>query len=227
MISVKQSAPLGNTRLAVFDCDGTIVDSQHSIIHSIHSAFSRYNLPKPSRESIRRVVGLSLTEAFKVLAPGEKPARHEDLRIAYSESWQDLQAGGGISEPLYPGLGSMLDKLETGGWLLGVATGKSHRGLVATLAKHDLADRFVTLQTADRARGKPHPEMLFNAMNDTGARPENTVMIGDTTYDIEMAVNAKVRAIGVAWGYHDVEELLASGAEVVVDNFSDLPTTLA
>jgi len=213
-------------KLAVFDCDGTIVDSQHSIVHSMHAAFAKYGLDKPSRDAIRRVVGLPLAQTFSILAPGEGPDLHDELRQAYSDSWQDLHATEGLSEPLYPGLVEALDALDAEGWLLGVATGKSHRGLVRTLEKHGLSDRFVTLQTSDRARGKPHPEMLLKAMNETGAMAPDTVMIGDTTYDIEMSVNAKVRAIGVAWGYHKVEELLASGAEVVLNDFSELPSML-
>jgi len=219
--------PDNNIKLAVFDCDGTIVDSQHSIIHSMHAAFSKFNLEKPPQGAIRRVVGLPLAQTFSILAPNEGPDRHDELRQAYSDCWQELHATTGLTEPLYPGLIDALDMLEAEGWLLGVATGKSHRGLVMTLEKHGLSNRFVTLQTSDRARGKPHPEMLFKAMNETGASASDTVMIGDTTYDIEMSVNAKVRAIGVAWGYHDVEELLASGAEVVLNNFLELPLTLA
>jgi len=219
--------PDNKIKLVVFDCDGTIVDSQHSIVHSMHAAFSKFNLEKPPRDAIRRVVGLPLAQTFLILAPDEGPDLHDELRQAYSDSWQELHATTGLTEPLYPGLIDALDMLEAEGWLLGVATGKSHRGLVMTLEKHGLSDRFVTLQTSDRARGKPHPEMLFKAMNETGALASDTVMIGDTTYDIEMSVNAKVRAIGVAWGYHDVEELLASGAEVVLNNFLELPLTLA
>ena len=110
--------------------------------------------------------------------------------------------------------------------MLGVATGKSFRGLVGTLEKHAVLDRFSTLQTADRARGKPHPEMLLKAMEETGANPASTVMIGDTTFDMEMAVNAGVMAIGVAWGYHETEELERAGAARVIGDFSELPGIL-
>jgi phosphoglycolate phosphatase len=217
----------GEVKLAVFDCDGTIVDSQHSIIHSMQAAFTKYGLVKPPREAIKRVIGLPLLQAVAILSPEASPAQHENMRVAYSDSWQELRAGGGLPEPLYPGFLEALETLEAAGWLLGVATGKSHRGLVATLEQHGISERFVTLQTADRARGKPHPEMLLNAMSETGASVAHTVMIGDTTYDIEMSVNAKVRAIGVAWGYHEVNELLACGAEIVLDDFSQLAPTLA
>ncbi len=214
-------------KLAVFDCDGTIVDSQHSHLHSMRAAFERYDLVAPPREVIRRVIGLPLVHSFAILAPDQTPDRHEDLRQAYSDDWQELRAQGNLSEPLYPGFKEALDCLVADGWLLGVATGKSHRGLLATLEKHDLSNRFVTLQTADRARGKPHPEMLIKAMEEAGVSAPDTVMIGDTTFDIEMSINAGVRAICVAWGYHDPGELMACGADLVLDDYSQLQPSLS
>jgi len=214
-------------KLAVFDCDGTIVDSQHSIIHSMHAAFTRFDLPVPEREAVRRVVGLPLLHAIEILAPAELPSRHEEMKEAYSLDWQDLRASGGLSEPLYPGFIEVLDVLQADGWVLGVATGKSHRGLVGTLEKYSILDRFATLQTADRALGKPNPDMLLKAMDETGAAPADTIMIGDTTFDIEMSVNANVRAIGVSWGYHDVHELMSCGAETVIYEFGELPSVLS
>jgi len=214
-------------KLAVFDCDGTIVDSQHSIIHSMHAAFTRFGLPVPERDAVRRVVGLPLLHAIEILAPGEARSRHEEMREAYSLDWQELRASGGLSEPLYPGFLEVLDTLAADGWVLGVATGKSYHGLVGTLEKYDILDRFATLQTADRALGKPNPDMLLKAMEETGAAPSETVMIGDTTFDIEMSVNANVRAIGVSWGYHEVHELMSSGADTVVYEFGELPSVIA
>jgi phosphoglycolate phosphatase len=216
-----------NLKLAVFDCDGTIVDSQYSIIHAMHVAFSKFEYPLPDRDTVRRVVGLPLLDIFSLLLPEEGQERHEEMREAYSDEWRKLRSRNNLSEHLYPGFVESLDALEGAGWLLGVATGKSYRGLNETLDTHNLLDRFVTLQTADRARGKPHPEMLFKAMDEAGTSPENTVMIGDTTFDIEMSVNAGVRAIGVNWGYHDGNELLASGADVVLDDYSELVSALS
>jgi len=222
-----QDTANNNVKLAVFDCDGTIVDSQHSIIRSMHAAFFSHNLAVPSRQAIRRIIGLPLVQAFSVLAPNQTPALYDDLRDAYADDWLKVRHDGKRSEPLYPGIEQTLDTLGADGWMLGIATGKSYRGLSATLEMHGLLNRFVTMQTADRARGKPHPEMLFKAMEETGANVANTVMIGDTTFDMEMAINAKVRAIGVAWGYHETRELLATGAEVVLDDFSQLLPALA
>jgi phosphoglycolate phosphatase len=214
-------------KLAIFDCDGTLVDSQHSIIASMNAAFDVHNVPRVSREAIRRVVGLPLLDAVANLIPGASQDLIEGVREEYGRAWHHIRETEGLNEPLFPGLVETLDSLEGQGWLLGVATGKSRRGLDGTLEKHNILGRFVTLQTADRARGKPHPEMVHLAMRETGAAPEDTVMIGDTTFDIEMAVQAGVMAVGVSWGYHDVDELKVTGAAEVIDTFEDLPRVLA
>ena len=214
-------------RLAVFDCDGTLVDSQHSIIGSMHAGFDGLNMARATDEAVRRVVGLPLLDAIARLVPDASVETVERLRDGYSAAWLEMRDNGGLDEPLYPGTTETLAKLESTGWVLGVATGKGHRGLVGTLEKHDVLDRFQTLQTADRARGKPHPEMLIRAMEETGAEPANTVMIGDTTFDVEMAVAADVMAIGVSWGYHESRELTDAGACTVVNAYGELPALLA
>lgn len=116
-----------------------------------------------------------------------------------------------------------LDALAADGWLFGVATGKSDRGLAHVLSLHGIADRFVTLQTADRHPSKPHPSMIEQAMADAGAAPATTVMIGDTSYDMLMARAAGARALGVAWGYHPAHELRDAGAHDVATTVADLP----
>lgn len=214
-------------KLAIFDCDGTLVDSQHSIIASMNAAFDVHNVPRASREAIRRVVGLPLLDAVAQLIPGAASDLIEGVREEYGHAWHHIRETEGLDEPLFPGLIETLDRLEAEGWLLGVATGKSRRGLDGTLEKHSILERFVTLQTADRARGKPDPEMVQLAMLETGAEAGDTVMIGDTTFDMEMAVSAGVMAIGVSWGYHDVEELKITGAAEVIDAFEDLPGVLS
>lgn len=208
--------------LAVFDCDGTLVDSQHLIINCMHAAFDRENLPRPSEEEIRRTVGLPLDEAIIILHPTITYTTIRSLRDGYSKAWKELRQSSKFYEPLYPDALEILDQLIIRGWQLGIATGKSHRGLIHTLENHQILDRFQTLQTADRVRGKPHPEMLNKAMEDVGATPASTVMIGDTTFDMEMAQNARVTAIGVTWGYHEGEELIKSGAYSVIQLYSEL-----
>jgi phosphoglycolate phosphatase len=207
-------------RLAIFDCDGTLVDSQANICVAMEDCFAAAGLAPPERAAIRRIVGLSLPQAMQVLAPGHDP---DALAESYKACFHRLRAEGRVEEQLYEGIPEILATMEADGWLLGVATGKSDRGLRLVLEHHGLAHRFVTLQTADRHPSKPHPAMIEAAMAEAGAEPADTVMIGDTSYDIQMARNAGVRAIGVAWGYHEPAELVAEGADAVANHPSELP----
>jgi len=208
--------------LVIFDCDGTLVDSQHSICAAMTRAFEAVKLPPPERLDILSVVGLSLPHAVAHLLPGTDAAFHDHVADHYKTAFRAMRAGGAVSEPLYDGIADLIAALDTQGWLLGVATGKSDRGLNLCLTHHGIIDRFVTLQTADRHPSKPHPSMIVQAMADAGASPETTVMIGDTSFDIEMAVNTGVRGIGVAWGYHPPELLLESGAAAVAVDSREL-----
>jgi phosphoglycolate phosphatase len=139
------------------------------------------------------------------------------LAEAYKSAFGDLRRDKAHQEPLYPGVRETLHALANEpGVLLGVATGKSRRGLAAVLEREGLTDLFVTLQTADTHPSKPHPAMLQAAMAEAGTEAHRTLMVGDTTYDIGMARDAGARAIGVAWGYHPVAELEAAGAHRVL-----------
>jgi phosphoglycolate phosphatase len=216
-----------SVRLAVFDCDGTLVDSQANIIRAMETCFARHRLEPPCRHATRRIVGLSLVEAMQALLPEADGALHVSLAENYKAAFQHLRAESALlDEPLYPGVADGLRELEARGWLLGVATGKSDRGLNLCLAHHGIAAHFVTLQTADRHPSKPHPSMLRAAMAEAGAEPRSTAIIGDTRFDMAMGVAAGVRAIGVDWGYHDADELRAAGACAVVDRFDALLTLL-
>jgi phosphoglycolate phosphatase len=210
-------------RLAVFDCDGTLVDSAHNIVACMAAAFAVHGLPAPLDPAVRRVVGLSLETAMAALVPQADAALHLRLADSYKAAFFELRSQPDHSEPLYPGAMAAIEALGAAGFLLGVATGKSQRGLRAVLERHGLLHRFVTLQTADVAAGKPHPEMLHRAMAETGADRLDTVMIGDTSYDIQMAANAEVAGIGVAWGYHPPGELSACGAQAIAEDFAGLP----
>ena len=214
-------------RLVVFDCDGTLVDSQANIVRAMEACFARHRLDPPCRQATRRIVGLSLVEAMQALLPEADGALHLSLAEDYKTAFQRLRAERALlDEPLYPGVSEGLRELEARGWLLGVATGKSDRGLNLCLAHHGIAAHFVTLQTADRHPSKPHPSMLHAAMAEAGAEPHATLIVGDTRFDMAMGVAAGVRAIGVDWGYHDADELRAAGASTVIDRFDDLLTLL-
>lgn len=205
----------------VFDCDGTIVDSQFMIVAAMKAAFDTKNLPYPDERAVRRVVGLSLDEAIWRLVPDADRGTILDLADAYKWSFRDARAGGG-REPFYAGAREAIERLSATGYLLGIATGKSRRGLLSVLEQAGLMSHFVSLQTADDAPGKPHPGMLQQAMREAGADAAKTIMIGDTSYDMEMARNAGVAGLGVSWGYHGVEELRAAGAKFVVDDYPEL-----
>lgn len=214
-------------RLAIFDCDGTLVDSQHNICTAVEESFATNGLMAPPRNTIRRIVGLSLVEAMRMLLPEAEDALHQRIAQDYKDAFFRLRSTGVMAEePLYDGIADLLAALSAKGWLLGVATGKSDRGLAHILAHHGIADHFITLQTADRHPSKPHPSMIDTAMRDAGAVAEHTAMIGDTSFDMAMARAAGARAIGVAWGYHPPEELVEAGAHVVVEHVGALARAL-
>ena len=163
----------------------------------------------------RRVIGLSLTEAMAALLPEAPAELHFKLAEDYKRAFMDLRSAGAVEEPLFDGVLELLDGLESAGWLLAVATGKSDRGLRHCLERHGIHARFVSLQTADRHPSKPHPSMVAQAMADAGASPDTTIVVGDTSFDMAMAVAAGAKAIGAGWGYHEPDELIAAGAVAV------------
>mgnify|MGYP001283052562 CR=1 FL=1 len=213
-------------KLVVFDCDGTLVDGQHMILESMRHACATCEVIYPGDEPVRRIVGLSLLQAIEGIFPDLDRDRHLAIREAFVTCFQHLRQEGRTQEPLYEGVVEILDHLLVEGYLLGIATGKSQRGLKKTLSNHGLEKYFLTLNTADDGPGKPHPSMLLNAMRETGMDPGNTVMVGDTTYDMEMARAARVRGIGVSWGYHEDRELVSAGASHVIHCMGELPDLL-
>jgi phosphoglycolate phosphatase len=214
------------TRLAIFDCDGTLVDSQANICMAMEHAFEAQGLVPPSRNQIRRVVGLSRYELMQVLLPDGDDALYATMAEQYRQSYLILRQQGLESEPLYDGMLGVLSGLSETGWLLGVATGKSDRGLERCLDHHGIKGMFVSLQTADRHPSKPHPSMIHQALADAGADAANAVMIGDTVYDIHMGRAAGCRTIGVGWGYHPLDELSEAGADHLVETMEELMLAL-
>jgi phosphoglycolate phosphatase len=206
-------------RLVIFDCDGTLIDSQHAIFGSMSQAFGTIGLPAPSRAEVLGVVGLSLPQALAVLAPAESEAVRHQIIDAYKSGFVGVRARPDHGEALYEGIAATVAALaQRGDTLLGIATGKSKRGVARLLAQEAWEGHFVTIQTADDHPSKPHPSMILQAMAETGAAPHQTVMIGDTTFDMEMALNAGVGAIGVSWGYHADDRLTGAGAHAIVRN---------
>jgi phosphoglycolate phosphatase len=214
----------GPVRLAVFDCDGTLIDSQGIVVAAMQAAFEAEGLVVPEARLVRHVVGLPLVDAILSLSPAAPDA--ERLAEGYRSAYGDRFGLPEFQEPLFAGATAALDALAGAGYALGIATGKGRRGLARVLDRHGLTQRFATLQTADDGPGKPNPDMLLRAMAETAAEPGTTVMIGDTTYDIQMARSAGVPSIGVAWGYHPAGDLLAAGAAEVVEDFAALPALI-
>ena len=199
-------------KLAIFDCDGTLVDSGATIHAALRQTFDAHGLDCPPHEVTKKVIGLSLDEAMAALVPD---ADHPAMSRTYKDAFIAMRGAGRVEEPLFDGVVDLLDALDADGWLLGVATGKSDRGLRHCLASHGLSDRFVTLQTADRNPSKPHPAMALAAMAEAGADAKRTIFIGDTGWDMGCARAAGVGAIGAGWGYHDLDELTGAGAHGV------------
>lgn len=213
-------------RLAIFDCDGTLVDGQASHCLAMEVAFRDVGLTPLPRTETRRVIGLSLYESMRILAPGADDDTHGKMVDGYARAFHAMRAGGAIEEPLYDGMKGLLHMLRDDGWLLGVATGKSDRGLNSCLNHHGIGHLFVTLQTADRHPSKPHPAMLHQAVADAGVSPAAAIMIGDTSFDMEMGRAAGCRTVGVTWGYHPAKELRRFGADVIVDDAARLAAVL-
>ncbi len=215
-------------RLIVFDCDGTLVDSQHLIVEAMGAAFAANGLPAPARSRVLRHVGLSISEAIAGVSGSEDEALILSLATAYKAAFSGLRQRPSFAEPFFPGAREAVEELARDERvILGIATGKSRRGLDLLLQREGLAHAFATLQTADDAPSKPHPEMLLRAMNETGAAPADTIMIGDTSYDMAMARNAGATPIGVAWGYHTAQELTGAGALAVAEDCDHLMALLA
>ncbi len=217
------SAPL---RLVLFDVDGTLVDSQGSIVHCMTASFQAASVVVPPREAILSIVGLSLPQAIARLAPDQSDAVQAQLVEGYKQAFHAHRLDlGAASSPLYPGARAAIEALyAVPEILLGVATGKSQRGLDALIEAHGLERYFVTRQVADHHPSKPHPSMVQTALAETGVEAANAVMIGDTSYDMDMAAAAGVAGIGVSWGYHDSSAL--TSATCMIETFDQLPRAL-
>jgi phosphoglycolate phosphatase len=214
-------------RLAIWDMDGTLVDSRQHIQRAMEEAFRQVRLPCPEYEATRKIVGLSLVEGCRQLAPPEAgDALVSRLAEAYRGAFIALRADPDYHEPLYAGARETLDRLKDEGWLIGLATGKTHRGLEAIFTVHPLRPYFDTIWCADDGPGKPHPFMVEQGMRSLGADPAHTVMIGDATFDIIMARAAGVTSHGVGWGFGRSDELLAAGADEVHEDFASLQRAL-
>lgn len=217
---------MSDLKLVVFDVDGTLCDSQHLIVGAMEHAFATEGLSSPSREAVLSIVGLSLPVAMARLVPDLPTGTQEALVAHYKAAYASERAVR--LAPLYDGIHEAIGALrEREDVILGVATGKSRRGLEQLLAGHGLDGVFRTRQVADDHPSKPHPSMLFAAMADVGVGPDRTVMVGDTTYDILMGRAAGVSTLAVSWGYHDEGALVAERPDRVVRQVQGIAGALA
>jgi phosphoglycolate phosphatase len=207
--------------LVVFDVDGTLIDSQDVLVRTHEKAFGEHGLAPPSREAVLALVGQSLPLMMAALAGPAAPL--ESLVESYKRHFMAEVSRPGHVETLYPGAAAALARLSaTPGLRLAIATGKSRRGMARIVQNLGWADLFVAVQTADDAPSKPHPGMALNAMAAAGVAPRETLVVGDTTFDMEMARAAGARPVGVSWGYHSADALVAAGAERVLRHFDEL-----
>lgn len=213
-------------RFVVFDCDGTLVDSQHLIAMAMNETFDQNGILPPDPHDIKRIVGLSLEEAVKKLVPAGNLSDVDNLVAKFKIAYQRQRADLGHEEDLFDGIRETLEWLNGNDYLVGIATGNSTRGLNRILETHNLVDYFLNTQTADLHPSKPNPAMLYKAMNDVGARADQTILIGDTSFDMLMAKNAKVDGLGVTWGYHEPHELVEAGAKKIVDDPHELTSAI-
>lgn len=214
-------------RLVIFDCDGTLVDSQMIICAAMERAFAQTGLAYPGREATLSIVGLSLPEAFRRLAPDASESVAASLIAAYKGAFFDLRQDAAYHEPMFPGARAALDVLSAEpATMIAMATGKSRRGVEAVVARHGLGGLFHSWHTADDGPSKPHPHMILAAVEAAGVASHRAAMIGDTTFDMQMAVAAGAIPIGVDWGYHPADALWEAGAVAVLTHFDDLGEAL-
>lgn len=212
-----------NPTLIVFDCDGTISDSQHVICAAMAQAFEVNNLNPPSSEDIRSSIGLSVAQTMDHLLPEACDIDPMVIVNSFRQCYGVLVNNSDHTEILYEGAVETISALaQMPTVLLGIATGNSQRGVARVLRQFGEKHPFCTIQTADDAPSKPHPAMLQQAMAATGIDAACTIMVGDTSFDMEMAVNAGVYPLGVAWGYHRADRLESAGAKYIATDYADL-----
>jgi phosphoglycolate phosphatase len=208
-------------KLVIFDFDGTLVDSRKLIVESNRVVFGQFGLALPSEDESFALVGMSLDRVLLKLIGPDAPVKQ--MAMAYHDVLPSLRADEAFAEVPFAGAAELLAALaERTDVRLGIATGHVSQAITPALQRFGWQKYFCTVQTADKAPSKPHPGMLLQALSEAGVAAEDSIMIGDTTFDIEMARAAGVRAVAVAWGYHRPDQLEAAGASVVVNDMGEL-----
>ncbi len=202
------------SRLVLFDVDGTMLDSRGAIVTAMAAAFIRCQLTPPPPPKILAKIGLSLHDMVTALAEGHRDVPVSRIVAAYQDAYFSPQLLRSANDLRFPGLAAMLEHVNTPDTIMGIVTGRSRRSLDYAFETQQLDPYFPIHITADDGPSKPAGDLVMIAMAEAGVTPEQTVMVGDTTFDILMAHAASVPAIGVAWGYHGKDALKALGVPV-------------
>jgi phosphoglycolate phosphatase len=208
--------------LFVFDFDGTLSDSAAFICDTMQHAFIAHNIPAPTYNMIRHIIGITLEQAIHTLMPSLSDGDIISISNHYKKIFRERREQNLMHDALFEGALDILKTIHTSTHLAGIATGKSLRGLNAELDRHSIREFFIGYQTSDTHPSKPHPAMLNALINQAGGNATDTIMIGDTSYDMQMAKSAGAMAIGVSWGCHDIDTLKESGADNIIHHFSEL-----
>ncbi len=214
-------------RLVIFDADGTLVDSQAIIHAAMCESFKAHDRPAPAIEETRSIIGLTLNQAIARMLGRPVDDEIEAMSATYKSCYLQLQKKPEMHAMLYEGIASAIDILHAQPHtLLAIATGKSRRGLDNLIETHGLARKLVAWRSADDCPSKPHPAMILECCERAGCSPEQAVMVGDSSYDMEMAVAARSLALGVSWGYQSVATLNKTGANAIVEHPHELPSAI-
>jgi phosphoglycolate phosphatase len=208
--------------LFVFDFDGTLSDSANFICDTMQQAFIAHNIPAPTHSMIRHIIGITLEQAIYTLMPTLSDTDIACITQNYKNIFQARRSDNTMHDSLFDGSLDILNAIKTHHHIAGIATGKSLRGLNAELDRHNIRSFFIGYQTSDTHPSKPHPAMLHAMIDQAGCTAQDTIMIGDTSYDMQMAQSAGAMAIGVSWGCHDVDTLKKAGADTIIHHFSEL-----
>jgi phosphoglycolate phosphatase len=210
-------------KLVLFDCDGTLVDSAHVIHRCMQASFEDHGFVQPNLSETKSIIGLSLHDAIGILLKDQTTNQLDKMVQNYKDHFFKIRTQENLLEPLYAGIRDVLDQMKQRDELiLGVVTGKSTRGLIAILEGHGLRDHFLPIRTADDCPSKPHPAMVTECCAEVGIDASSTYVIGDSTFDMDMANHANAKSVGVDWGYASVSELENSGANYIISNPSEL-----
>lgn len=212
-----------NWRLLIFDWDGTLMDSAAHIIAAMRAAAVDCGLAVPEEGQVRHVIGLSLQKAFMTVLPDASETEYAHFRVAYRQRfWQSSLHG----QALFPGARQVLTQLQEAGYLLAVATGKGKNGLQRALEEERLVEVFNVTRCSEETCSKPDPQMLREILEDMQVDASDALMIGDTSYDMEMAARINIDRLAVSYGAHSREHLLPHGPLGFIDDIRDLPRWL-